>query len=121
MRSDVDRRRFVGAADDWRRKKGIVHDAAAAAGRDPETIVIATTNERPLPETDADSEAWIEVLSRQRHLGVSHFVLDFGNPKDTEPILRFAEQVIAPMRSGANSRMRLSSRERKIRVHPGSP
>jgi len=24
--------------------------------------------------------------------------MDFGNPKHTEPILRFAEQVIAPLR-----------------------
>lgn len=90
---------FVGSDDDWNRKKGIVHDSAAAAGRDPEAIAIATTNERPLPETDADSDAWVELLRRQQGLGVSHFVFDFGNPKDTEPILRFAEQVIAPMRA----------------------
>lgn len=90
---------FAGNKDDWNRKKGIVHGAAEAAGRDPESIVIATTNERPLPETDEDSAQWVELLQKQVAVGVSHFVLDFGNPSNTEPIERFAEQVIAPMRA----------------------
>jgi hypothetical protein len=29
---------------------------------------------------------------------VDHVVMDFGNPASTDPILRFAEQVIAPLR-----------------------
>lgn len=90
---------FVGAPQDWNRKKGIVHDAASAAGRDPASIAIATTNEKPLPESDADSAELLDLFSRQREQGVSHFVMDFGNPAATEPILRFAEQVIAPMRA----------------------
>ncbi len=89
----------VGAPDDWSRKSGIVHDAAAGAGRDPGSIVIATTNERPLPERDTDSAELVELLSTQREQGVSHFVMDFGNPADVEPIHRFAEQVIAPLRA----------------------
>ena len=79
---------------------GIVHEAAADAGRDPEAIAIATTNERPLPESDSDSKQLLELLSEQRELGVSRFVMDFGNPHDVEPIARFAEQVIAPRRAG---------------------
>jgi hypothetical protein len=57
--------------------------------------------ERPLPETDADSAALVELLQHRRALGVTHFVMDFGNPTSTEPALRFAEQVIAPMRASA--------------------
>ena len=91
---------FVGTDDDWNRKKGIVHDAAAGAGRDPGVIAIATTIERPLPESDTDSAEFVELVARLRSLGVSHFVFDFGNPKDTEPILRFHEQVIIPSRHG---------------------
>jgi hypothetical protein len=30
---------------------------------------------------------------------VHHVVMDFGHPRSTEPVLRFAEQVIAPLRS----------------------
>ena len=91
---------FVGTDDDWIRKKGIVHDAAAEAGRDPGAIAIATTIERPLPESDAESAEFVDLVARLRSLGVSHFVFDFGNPKDTEPILRFHEQVITPSRHG---------------------
>jgi hypothetical protein len=40
----------------------------------------------------------VEELSHRADLGVQHFVMDFGNPKTTEPILRFAEQVIAPLK-----------------------
>lgn len=90
---------IMGRPEDWIRKRGIVHDAAAAAGRDPESIVMCTTIEVPLPETDEDSAQLVERLSGFRDLGVSHFVMDFGNPESTEPILRFAEQVIAPMRA----------------------
>lgn len=83
----------------WTRKLGIVHAAAEKAGRDPATIEVTTTVERPLPETDSDSEQLVEQLGHMAALGVQHFVMDFGNPKSTEPILRFAEQVISPLRS----------------------
>ncbi len=76
-----------------------MHAAAEKAGRDPATIEVTTTVERPLPETDADSEQLVEQLGHMAALGVQHFVMDFGNPKSTEPILRFAEQVIRPLRS----------------------
>lgn len=83
---------------DWIRKRGIVHNSAEAAGRDPANIVLSTTIEKALPESDSDSEELLELLSGHNELGISHFVMDFGNPLDTEPILRFNEQVITPMR-----------------------
>ncbi len=86
--------------DDWNRRKGIVHAAAEKAGRDPSTIEISNTIEHPLPESDADSAALVELLQHRADLGVRHFVMDFGNPQSTEPVLRFVEQVITPLRLG---------------------
>ena len=88
-----------GSDDDWKRRLGIVHDAAGRAGRDANEIEVSTTLERPLPETDADSEKLVEELSHRSSLGIDHFVMDFGHPQSTEPVLRFAEQVIAPLRA----------------------
>ncbi len=84
--------------EDWVRKLGIVRQSAEDAGRDPNSIVLSTTVERALPESDLESAESLELLSTYRELGISHFVMDFGNPLDTEPILRFNEQVIIPMR-----------------------
>ena len=86
--------------DDWTRRLGIVHAAAERAGRDPGDIEVSTTVERELPETDDDSEKWLESLRKRADLGVQHFVLDFGNPRSTEPVLRFVEQVMQPLRAG---------------------
>lgn len=88
-----------GTDDDWLRRLGIVRTAAEQAGRDPDGIEVSATLERPLPETDADSTRLIDELAHRRALGVDHFVMDFGHPQSTEPVLRFAEQVIAPLRS----------------------
>ncbi len=52
-----------------------------------------------LPETDAESEAWVERLTHLRSLRVEHFIMDFRHPLDVEPALRFAEQVVAPMKA----------------------
>jgi len=87
-----------GGDEAWTRRLGIVRAAAEQAGRDPAAIEVSTTIERPLPETDEDSARLVEELSHRADLGVQHFVMDFGNPKATEPILRFAEQVIAPLK-----------------------
>lgn len=84
--------------DDWSRRLGIVQSAAEKAGRNPGDIEVSTTLERPLPETDEDSERLVAQLSHLADLGVQHFVMDFGNPKETEPIHRFVEQVIRPLR-----------------------
>ena len=40
----------------------------------------------------------LELIGRRREASVDHFVMDFGNPSSTDPILRFSEQVIAPLR-----------------------
>jgi alkanesulfonate monooxygenase SsuD/methylene tetrahydromethanopterin reductase-like flavin-dependent oxidoreductase (luciferase family) len=85
--------------EDWLRKRDIVHASAEAAGRDPADIVLSTTIERGLPESDEDSEKWVSSLAKRAELGLGHFVLDFGHPRSTEPIERFAEQVLRPLRS----------------------
>lgn len=85
--------------EDWLRKRDIVHASAEAAGRDPGDIVLSTTIERGLPESDEDSEKWVSSLAKRAGLGLGHFVLDFGHPRSTEPIERFAEQVLRPLRS----------------------
>jgi alkanesulfonate monooxygenase SsuD/methylene tetrahydromethanopterin reductase-like flavin-dependent oxidoreductase (luciferase family) len=85
--------------EDWLRKRAIIDAAAEAAGRDPAAIANSRTIAGDLPTTDAESAEWLERLTAQRDLGVSIFVMDFGHPLDVEPALRFAEQVIAPMRA----------------------
>lgn len=82
----------------WNRKLGIIRAAAEEAGRDPDDIEVSTTVECSLPETDEDSAKFVDRLAHLADLGAQHFVLDFGNPKTTEPIHRFVEQVIAPLK-----------------------
>ena len=87
-----------GTVQDWNRKLGIVHGAAERAGRDPASIEVSVTVEHRLPESDQDSERLVEELDAHARRGVDHVVMDFGHPRSTEPVLRFAEQVIAPLR-----------------------
>lgn len=89
-----------GTDEDWRRKLGIVQDSALRAGRDPASIEVSQTVEKPLPENDTDSEQLLEHLAHKVSLGVDHFVMDFGHPPTDENILRFANQVMAPLRAG---------------------
>ena len=86
--------------DDWKRKRSIIDEAAIAVGRDPSAIENTLTVAGDLPESDAESQAWLDRLGHLVELGVSHFVMDFGHPLAVEPALRFAEQVIAPMKAG---------------------
>ncbi|MHB8575827.1 MAG: LLM class flavin-dependent oxidoreductase [Dehalococcoidia bacterium] len=86
--------------EDWIRKRDIVWQAAQVAGRDPEEITISVTREAPLPSTRVESAEWLETLQHWASLGVRHFVLDFGHVTSTEPVLRFAEEVIKPMKAG---------------------
>lgn len=86
--------------DDWRRKRSIIDDAAIAVGRDPSAIENTLTVAGDLPDSDAESAAWVERLSHLVELGVSTFVMDFGHPVSPEPALRFVEQVIHPLRPG---------------------
>lgn len=85
--------------EDFRRRLGIVHEAATGAGRDPSAIEVSMTFECALPDTDDDAARLVERLGRWADLGVTHFVMDFGNPRSTEPVLRFVEQVMAPLRA----------------------
>ncbi len=89
-----------GDDDDWRRKYDIVMTSATNAGRDATAIDVSTTLERALPEDDAQAEQLLADMARWVELGVTYFVMDFGNPKTTEHVDRFAEQVIQPLRAG---------------------
>jgi alkanesulfonate monooxygenase SsuD/methylene tetrahydromethanopterin reductase-like flavin-dependent oxidoreductase (luciferase family) len=77
-----------------------VRASAERAGRDPDAIEVSTTLERPLPDSDADSAKLLDEIAHKADRGVQHVLMDFGNPRSTEPVLRFAEQVIAPLRAG---------------------
>jgi alkanesulfonate monooxygenase SsuD/methylene tetrahydromethanopterin reductase-like flavin-dependent oxidoreductase (luciferase family) len=78
----------------WIKKRDIVRASAEKAGRDPLSIEISLTIERSLPNSDHESQKFVEDLIRLYEIGVSHFVLDFGHPQTTEPVLRFVEQVM---------------------------
>ncbi len=86
-------------AANWKHKWDIVAAAAEGAGRDPQSITQCTTIEKALPENDEESEQLLELLARYRDMGITYFVMDFGNPEATEPIVRFSEQVIQPLRA----------------------
>jgi alkanesulfonate monooxygenase SsuD/methylene tetrahydromethanopterin reductase-like flavin-dependent oxidoreductase (luciferase family) len=85
---------------DWVRKRDIVLKSAEGAGRNPASITLTATREAPLPNDHAESEAWLAILRDWVKLGISHFVLDFGHVTSTEPVLRFAEEVIKPLKAG---------------------
>jgi alkanesulfonate monooxygenase SsuD/methylene tetrahydromethanopterin reductase-like flavin-dependent oxidoreductase (luciferase family) len=89
---------YFGDDDDWRRKRAIVDAAAADAGRDPSAIESCVTIGGDLPDSDAASDAWQERIVHLGDLGITYFVLDFGHPLAPEPALRFAEQVMTPLR-----------------------
>ena len=90
---------FMRGEADWLRKRDIVNASAEKAGRNPADIEISMTVERALPDTDAEAAEFRERLEYLSGLGVSHFVLDFGHPQSTEPVYRFVEQVMNPMRT----------------------
>jgi alkanesulfonate monooxygenase SsuD/methylene tetrahydromethanopterin reductase-like flavin-dependent oxidoreductase (luciferase family) len=93
---------FWPGRETWQRKREIVDRAALDFGRDPAEIESCVTLAGELPDSDEASQKWFQRLSRVGELGISYFVLDFGHPLDVEPALRFAEQVIEPMRSSAS-------------------
>lgn len=92
---------FASTDEDWVRKRAIVSAAAEGAGRDPSSITNAVTIERALPETDVDSQAFVDEIGRRHEMGVNHFVMDFGHPPSPDPILRFVEDVMGPCRDAA--------------------
>lgn len=83
--------------EDWLRKIAIVKASAANAGRDPESIQVSRTFEKPLPESAAESAELLDLLGHNAELGVDYFVMDFGHPQSTEPVLRFVEEVMTPL------------------------
>jgi alkanesulfonate monooxygenase SsuD/methylene tetrahydromethanopterin reductase-like flavin-dependent oxidoreductase (luciferase family) len=91
---------YWGDEPGWIRKRDIVFEAAVASGRRSGDVECCVTVEGALPSSDEESEAWLDRLGRLRELGITYFVLDFGHPLDPEPALRFAEQVITPLRTG---------------------
>ena len=97
--ADVWNSSLHGHEDQWIKKRDIVRASAQQAGRDPKSIEISLTIERPLPTTDSESAQFADDLRHLIELGVSHFVLDFGHPKSTEPVLRFIEQVMKPIKT----------------------
>lgn len=88
---------YTGDEEAWVRKRDIMLQAAADAGRQDD-VECCLTVDGPLPDTDGEAARWLERLGRLQELGVTYFVLDFGHPLSTEPALRFAEEVIAPLK-----------------------
>jgi alkanesulfonate monooxygenase SsuD/methylene tetrahydromethanopterin reductase-like flavin-dependent oxidoreductase (luciferase family) len=84
----------------FKQKRDIVFRSAEAAGRDPSKIVLTVTREAPLPETSQDSRVWLDEVRAYADAGVSHLLGDFGHVTSTEPVLRFVEEVMAPLREG---------------------
>jgi alkanesulfonate monooxygenase SsuD/methylene tetrahydromethanopterin reductase-like flavin-dependent oxidoreductase (luciferase family) len=84
--------------DAYLANRDIVRASAEAVGRDPASITQCVTVAGELPDTDVASAQWVERLAHLQALGVEYFVLDFGHPLAPEPGLRFAEQVIGPLR-----------------------
>jgi alkanesulfonate monooxygenase SsuD/methylene tetrahydromethanopterin reductase-like flavin-dependent oxidoreductase (luciferase family) len=98
--ADVWNGSYRGDDEDWKRKRGIVDAAAVDGGRNPADIESSVTVAGDLPTSDAESQQWLDRLTHLVELGVTYLVMDFGHPLDPEPALRFAEQVIAPMKAG---------------------
>jgi alkanesulfonate monooxygenase SsuD/methylene tetrahydromethanopterin reductase-like flavin-dependent oxidoreductase (luciferase family) len=84
--------------DAFKQKRDIVFRSAEAAGRDPSTIALTVTREAPLPTTSDESARWRDELRPFVEAGVSHVLGDFGHVASTEPVMRFVEEVIAPLR-----------------------
>ena len=87
-----------GGLDTYRRRRDIVHRSAEQAGRDPASIVQTVTFEAPLPQTSDESRQWVEKLHAWSAEGVIYPVLDFGHVTSTEPVMRFVEEVMTPLR-----------------------
>ncbi|TAK23968.1 MAG: LLM class flavin-dependent oxidoreductase [Chloroflexota bacterium] len=86
--------------DAFKQKRDIVFRSAETAGRDPSKIVLTVTREAPLPTTSQDSQTWLDWIGTYAAAGVSHILGDFGHVTSTEPVLRFVEEVMTPLRQG---------------------
>jgi len=88
-----------GSVERWLVKRDIVRASAEKSGRNSSDIQISITVEKPLPNTDEESEILRTELQTMVDHGVEHFVMDFGHPQSTEPVMRFVEQVMQPMKA----------------------
>ena len=52
-----------------------------------------------MPNTDDESASFRDDLEHMASLRVRHFVMDFGHPQSTAPVLRFVEQVLEPVKA----------------------
>ena len=86
-------------AEAFERRRDIVFRSAEAAGRDPSSLVLTVTREAPLPTTADESARWRDELRPFVRAGVSHVLGDFGHVTSTEPVMRFVEEVMAPLRA----------------------
>jgi alkanesulfonate monooxygenase SsuD/methylene tetrahydromethanopterin reductase-like flavin-dependent oxidoreductase (luciferase family) len=86
--------------DAFKRRRDIVFESARQAGRDPSSITLTVTREAPLPKSAEESKTWRDELRPFADAGVSHFLCDFGHVTSTEPVERFVDEVIEPMRGG---------------------
>ena len=98
--ADVWNASLQGNVERWKKKRDIVRDHAEQACRDPRSVEISLTIERSLPETDAEAEQFRDDLEGLIEIGVQHFVLDFGHPLSVEPVHRFIDAVMNPIKSG---------------------
>ena len=89
----------LGKVDRWLVKRDIVRASAEKSGRNPSDVQISLTVEKPLPNTDEESEILRSELQTMADHGVEHFVMDFGHPQSTEPVMRFVEQVMQPLKA----------------------
>jgi alkanesulfonate monooxygenase SsuD/methylene tetrahydromethanopterin reductase-like flavin-dependent oxidoreductase (luciferase family) len=90
-----------GSVERWLVKRDIMRASAEKSGRDPSDVQISLTIEKPLPNTDEESEILRTQLQVMQDHGVEHFVMDFGHPQSTEPVMRFVEQVMQPMKTAS--------------------
>ena len=97
--ADVWNSSLQGDESKWIKKRDIVRTSAERVGRDPSSIEISLTIERPLPTTSAESEQYVADLTHLTELGVTHFVMDFGHPTSTEPVMRFVDEVIKKLKN----------------------
>jgi alkanesulfonate monooxygenase SsuD/methylene tetrahydromethanopterin reductase-like flavin-dependent oxidoreductase (luciferase family) len=97
--ADVWNSSLQGDESKWIKKRDIVRTSAERVGRDPSSIEISLTIERPLPTTSAEADRYVADLTRLQSLGVTHFVMDFGHPTSTEPVMRFVDEVIKKLKN----------------------
>lgn len=84
----------------FKHRYDIIRRSAESFGRDPKSIVVTVTREAPLPTTKDESAAWVDELRQWIDAGVQYILGDFGHVTSTEPVLRFVEEVMQPLKAG---------------------